>query len=438
MYIKPLIYLMLLAASPAFAQLTLPRVDLPRLPGVEVPAVVGDTLSTASDTLGARRLLDLRQLRIDALIAAHRNVIEADPNGAPIVRSQVLAFAPSEQALAKARAAGFNVVRKHPLEGLDAQLVVLEAPSGMSTRRALARLRKLDPPGVYDFNHLFEPGASNDARQRYVTAAAPQSDAVLNSPRAGAGLIDGGVDASHPVFRNVQLQQRGCAKEAVPSAHGTAVASLLVGSAPHFAGAAAGTALAAYDVYCGEVTGGSADRLLDALSWMAAERVAVINVSLVGPPNRAVETVVRLLLARGHLIVAAVGNDGPAAPPAYPAAYPGVIGVTGVDSRRRVLIEAGRGAHVSFAAPGADIVAAAPGGTFARVRGTSFAAPIVAGLLARKLQAPSPAAAQSALAELSREAVDLGPRGRDTTFGAGLVGESFYKTIGIAEPGRVE
>ncbi|WP_373289620.1 hypothetical protein [Sphingopyxis bauzanensis] len=33
------------------------------------------------------------------------------------------------------------------------------------------------------------------------------------------------------------------------------------------------------------------------------------------------------------LIVAAVGNDGPAAPPAYPACYRGVLAVTGVDAR---------------------------------------------------------------------------------------------------------
>ena len=69
-----------------------------------------------------------------------------------------------------------------------------------------------------------------------------------------------------------------------------------------------------------------------------------------------------------------------------PAAYDGVIGVTAVDGKHRVLIEACRGKQVDFAAPGADVSAAARRrpSYYAPVRGTSFAAPLVAGLLARR------------------------------------------------------
>ena len=66
-------------------------------------------------------------------------------------------------------------------------------------------------------------------------------------------------------------------------------------------------------------TGGAVDAVAAAFGWMARERVAVINVSLVGPRNALLERVVKTLVSRGHLIVAAVGNDGPAAPPLYPA-----------------------------------------------------------------------------------------------------------------------
>ena len=38
--------------------------------------------------------------------------------------------------------------------------------------------------------------------------------------------------------------------------------------------------------------------------------------------------------------------------------------------------EAGKAAHLDFAAPGADMAAALPGQGYARVRGTSFAAPL--------------------------------------------------------------
>jgi hypothetical protein len=40
---------------------------------------------------------------------------------------------------------------------------------------------------------------------------------------------------------------------------------------------------------------------------MAREHVAVINVSLVGPRNALLERVVKTLVGRGYIIVAAVG-----------------------------------------------------------------------------------------------------------------------------------
>jgi subtilisin family serine protease len=155
---------------------------------------------------------------------------------------------------------------------------------------------------------------------------------------------------------------------------------------------------------------------------LVRERVPVINVSLVGPPNALLENVVRMVIARGHIIVAAVGNDGPAAPPLYPASYPGVVGVTAVDSRQRALLEAGRGKQVKFSAPGADMSAANPAQSYAVVRGTSFAAPIVAGLLAEAVREPDKAVAERAIADLATHAVDLGAPGPDPVYGFGLVG----------------
>jgi len=151
----------------------------------------------------------------------------------------------------------------------------------------------------------------------------------------------------------------------------------------------------------------------------------VINVSLVGPPNLLLQRAVAAAQARGHLIVASVGNDGPAAPPLFPAAWPGVVAVTGVDGGRRVLAEAGRGPHVLLAAPGSELVGAASGGTgYVPLRGTSFAAPLVAGLLAAKLAQPEETAAREALAHLRSQAIDLGSSGRDDIYGWGLVGEA--------------
>ncbi len=454
----------LMLAQVAQAQVAVPSVRAPGLPGGGLPSVglPGAGLSVNADRalpalggdLDPRRLQDLRQLRVLELIRSHPKIIETDPNGAPILRSEVLAFSPSDALLEKAHAAGFSALRERPLDGLDARIVVLRAPDGMSTRRALRQLKALDPEGVYDFNHVYtDSGVTPNSRIADLTAGAggapPQrtpagarmemggmqgAGANAGTGASGAarvGLVDGGVDTTHPVFRDLVIHQHGCGGSPVPAAHGTAVASLMVGRSPRFHGAAPGSELYAADVYCGLPTGGAVDAVADALAWLVREHVPVINVSLVGPPNVMLENVVRLVIARGHVIVAAVGNDGPAAPPLYPASYPDVVGVTAVDARRRALIEAGRGRQVKFAAPGADMAAANPSQTFASVRGTSFASPIVAGLLAEQLHEPNKAAAEQAVADLARSALDLGAPGRDPIYGFGLVGGDLRPEIAL-------
>jgi hypothetical protein len=412
----------LILAQPllAEAQVALPGI---RLPGGALQNLPLDTQRASaglSNDLDARRLEDLRLLHVRDLIRTHRREVAADPNGAPFLRGEVVAFSPTDAALERARSAGFNVARERALDGLDARLVVLQAPRGMSTPRALERLRGLDPDGAYDFNHLYmDSGVVGKApgEQPVTQDAAPHSDAVVR-----VGLVDGGVDTNHAVFRDIVIHQHGCSGTPVPAAHGTAVASLMIGRSPQFHGAAPGSELYSADVYCGLATGGAVDAVADALAWLVRERVPVINVSLVGPPNVMLENVVRMVIAHGHVIVAAVGNDGPAAPPLYPASYPDVVGVTAVDAHQRALLEACRGKQVKFSAPGADMSAANPAQSYVVVRGTSFASPIVAGLLATTLNQPDRAAAQRAVSELAAEAIDLGAPGPDPIYGFGLVG----------------
>jgi len=237
------------------------------------------------------------------------------------------------------------------------------------------------------------------------------------------GLVDSGIDRRHASLRGANVQGWGCEGKESPSPHGTAVASLLVGRDAAFRGAAPGAALYAADIYCGQAVGGAVENLALALAWMARENVAVVNVSLVGPANRMLERAVTALNQRGHLIVAAVGNDGPAAPPLYPASYAGVVGVTGITPTRRVLPEAAQGLQVMLAAPGSELAVARPGGGYVVARGTSFAAPLVAGLLAESLRAPDRLAAAAALARVAGTAQDLGAPGRDPVYGWGLVAE---------------
>jgi subtilisin family serine protease len=415
---------LLLGSAGAQAQLRLP--SLPNLPLPQGGPLDTNLLrERAGGLLDRTALPDLRQLRLEQvgrLLRQHRGVLEADPRGEPIVRREILAWSPTPAALAAAAAAGLAPVREQRLGDLGETMVVLGVPEGADIGAVLERLRALDPDGSYDFNHIYTGSGGEGA------PAGAAADQRAAKGRAGTrvGLVDSGVEVDHVVFRGNNIRRWGCDDVAHPAAHGTAVAALMVGDDERFHGAAPGAALYAADIYCDSPSGGSAERIAGALGWLAREQVAVINISLVGPPNRALERVVAAMQKRGHLLVAAVGNDGPAAPPLYPASYPGVVGVSAVDRNGRPLPEAARGPQVAFAAPGNNMVSAAPGAPpFRQVRGTSFAAPIVSALLAGLLQRPDRDGASKAVAALAQQAAKLDGATVSNAIGHGIVGAAF-------------
>jgi hypothetical protein len=124
-----------------------------------------------------------------------------------------------------------------------------------------------------------------------------------------------------------------------------------------------------------------ADAVAAALAWLSSEPVSVVNVSLAGPHNIVVERMAVFFQTDGGAIVAAAGNGGPFSTLIYPAAYPGVIGVTAVDRNGNVWPLATTGPHVDRSALGVDVsVATLAGRTLAS--GTSWATPVIAAELA--------------------------------------------------------
>lgn len=410
--------------APAQAQITLP-LPAPQLP-LPLPSP-GQVLRDV-DRAVQRPVVSSLRARARELLRRYPRQVERDPRGAPVVRAVILALSPDEQALQQAQTRGFRIQSDQLLQPLGERMVTLLVPDGLSTRRALQQLRAADPGGSYDFDHLFVESqlAPAQAQAPQLPMPAQSSGATTALPdvvHIRVGLVDGGVDAQHPAFASQRPLLSGCDGRPVPSAHGTAVASLFVGRAAEFHGAAPGAELMAIDVYCGsDVPGGRVRDIVLALGELMGAQVRVINMSVVGPDNAVLAAVVRKVIARSIIVVAAAGNDGPNAAPLYPAAYPGVVAVTAVDAHEKVLMEACSGAHVRFAAPGADMVAAAPGALYAPVRGTSYASPLVAGLLARLLAQQGTMAADEVVRRLATAAVDRGKAGRDRRYGYGLVG----------------
>src|SRR5579872_3069595 len=270
--------LLVLLAQAVPAQVNLPAVRLPTLPQAQLPPL--DRLSSTT-SVDVRALHDVRRLQVLDLLRRHRNVLEADPNGAAIVRGEILALAPTDSDLNAVQAAGFAISRTHELEGLDTRVVVLAVPRGMNTPAALSRLRVLLPAVSFDFNHVYTmSGRSPETPSNPGAASLQTRQSAAAAVHRSLGLIDSGVDTAHPVFKDVPVHPFGCGGHPVPAEHGTAVASIMVGRSVEFHGAASGADLYAADVYCGSPTGGAVDAIAEAFAWLAREHVAVINVSL--------------------------------------------------------------------------------------------------------------------------------------------------------------
>lgn len=360
---------------------------------------------------------DSRWQRGERLVRSQPLTYERDPFGAPVLRAEITLLLPPDADLPAGLARrGFIAVRESVV--LGRRLVVLRTPADLPLSRAVDVGRQLAPEAEIDFNHvLLGSGRAEPAPAPKATATTPAAASAAGAEAAHVGLIDEALppDAEAALTGELRPVGRRCLPTAAPTGHGLAVATVLARAVRE---AGRRPVLHAADIGCGQ---GGVDAIAAALQTMDAERVPVVNVSAVGPHNRVMAAVVAAFLARGHLLVAAVGNEGPAAPPLYPAAYPGVIGVTAVDRQGRVLVEAGRGDHVAFAAPGL-VELPAPGGGLRSWRGTSLAAPVVAGALAVRLAAPDAAAAQAAVGQLARSALPAGEPGWDRVYGHGIVG----------------
>jgi subtilisin family serine protease len=350
--------------------------------------------------------------------------------------------------LDRIRADGFQVVAERPLSAGRGSLLRVTPPSRLSTSRALARLREIAPGRAVDRNTIYT--------QRFqIQGARPSSRKVFGDPLAAVdwkspescrsfaaiGMIDTGIDASHPGLRGKALETRVLRspnREPSSPRHGTAVANLLLGDG-RFPGLAEHARVIAIDAFHSKEGVDQVDTfdLVAAMDALKELGVAVINLSLAGNANEVLDAEGRHARAQGIIVVAASGNDGAAAKPRYPAAYDWAVAVTAIDQDRNIYRRAVRGPHIRLAAPGVGIVLDDGKGQPRQHTGTSFAAPFVSARMAlarseeraeikpsvtgAPVDAARPRQAGSGIEPLLAQAIDLGTPGRDNEFGNGLV-----------------
>jgi len=201
-------------------------------------------------------------------------------------------------------------------------------------------------------------------------------------------LLDSAPDVKHRELKHVRIVAIDGGPPATPALHGTLMAGLIAAienNAFGITGIAPAAELIAVPV-CATEGDGTADAcdLYDVIRGMDvawSQEASILNLSLAGPPDPLLQRAIARLLELGAVVVAAAGNGGSALP-AYPAAYPGVIGVGAVDSTGQPFPQGNHGPWVSVNGPGVEVLTTAPGDSFAFVSGTSLAAAQVTGELA--------------------------------------------------------
>ena len=354
----------------------------------------------------AAHLAEARLDRLAALVRRNADAIERDAAGDPARRGELLLTGPTPAEIDRSRQAGYTVLGRDRFDALDIDVVRLGVPRGESLRKAQAALARLLPGAEISADTLhFQSGRTMPG------GTLRPAPAVARPIATKVGVIDGA-----PGDFATIAEQRGFASGApVGSNHGSAVVSLLQNAGVH--------RIAVADVYGTDRAGGNALAIARALDWLVGTGARVVTISLVGPANPLLGKAIAAAGRKGITIVGAVGNDGPAAPPAYPASYPGVLAVTGVDGHDRPLIEAGRAQHLDYAAPGGDMLAANAAGRWVPVRGTSFAAPLVAARAAAALDL-----ARDVVGTLDREARRIGAGRQALAYGRGLLCEGCRRT----------
>lgn len=339
-----------------------------------------------------------------------------------------------DQLLAQIAIEGIRVVESAPLPslGVVATRIRITETDAEVDAAAVLRARFGEQLLRLERNYIYEAQVDDtiydaqvddtiyEAQTTQASLGAPFLGAPLCQRRVAVGVVDTAFDAQHPYFTDVDVEQMSFVDTDLhqPLAHGTAVLSRLVSAVPQGQFFHAGV----FYRRDSHSQGATTYALLKGLNWLASRSVKVINMSLAGPPDAMLDLALQALQQQGIIVVAAVGNDGPAAAPLYPAAYAHTLGVTAIDAHDQIYRWALQGEQVAVAAPGVRVRVARVNGEIAKESGTSLAAPSVSGWLACEAEA-----IQDVVNLLKRNVQDLGEPGRDNVFGFGkLPLDSFF------------
>jgi len=259
----------------------------------------------------------------------------------------------------------------------------------------------------------------------------------------GAGVtvavIDSGVSPDHPtltgkVAAGTDFLLRDGKGDCDENGHGTLIAGIIAGREAvsggyRFYGVAPNATIVPVRVLRDQrrsTEGDLSDRIAEAIRWAVdVGHAEVLNLSLTTPSTPQLEAAVRYALDQRVVVVAAAGNQSESGSDqrGYPAAYPGVLAVAGVNNQDEHVDSSVQGDYIDVAAPGVRIAGPSPSGggyLFSAEGGTSFATAYVSGVAAL-IRAYDPALPADQVARRITETADHPPELWNPRVGYGVV-----------------
>jgi len=352
---------------------------------------------------------------------------------------------------------------RHRLTRLETQRIGLtnstwvrwHIPDGRSVPAVIRRLEADNAVFSAQPNYLFallqqNPAASQNSGQpeaqptgqgdsaQYALAKLhlPEAHAMARGSRVVVAVIDTEIDKTHTELSGAITDSYDALGITAPmEAHGTGIAGTIAARAK-LLGAAPAVSVLAIRAFSGG--SGTTMTIGKGVDYAVDHGARIINMSFAGPADPNLTRALEAAHTKGRILIAAVGNKGPKSPALFPAADPNVIAVTATDSRDQLFDGANRGGHVAIAAPGVDIFVPTPGNRYDILTGTSFASAFVSGVAALLVERKPDLTPDAARKVLMSTAHQLGPKGRDAQFGAGLVdANQAIRSVGGSGPAEL-
>jgi subtilisin family serine protease len=322
---------------------------------------------------------------------------------------------------------------------------LVRVPHGRSTAGYAGELRIA--PGVIaaQVNHRLSlrPAQSQvgciDAPSQPITRIATETSSSLvdaAGPTKPIAILDTGIDPNVPELAGRVLPDHdvvGGFQVPDQDGHGTEVASVAAGAPGLMQGVSPTSPVFSVRIF-NSTGNSSSDVVVNAITAAVQNGAGVINISAAGAvadaspqDNQVLTTAIAQAFNAGVLVVAPSGNEGRTQADA-PGAYPHVLTAgSGTPVGGRDLFT-NTGPWLDLLAPGSDLAVAAPtsicSSGYAFVKGTSFAAPAVAGAAALAQSLRPTLRAQQIFDIVRHAGSDLGTSGWDADTGFGFLNTS--------------